>query len=124
MPDWLGQAPVASTGIGTVLLKQNNASVIWEIEQIGVSVGPASTTANVVVYKNGNLVAPTSALVPQVSSSGIASLGQTAAGLPYVYTNATDELEIVVNSATSGDTVTVRAQYREFPNNDPNMAGR
>lgn len=124
MPDWLGQAVVASTGIGTVLLKQNNASTTWEVEQIGVSVGPASQTANVVIYKNGNLVAPTSALVPQVSQSGAVSLGQTAAGLPYVYVNASDELEIVVNAATSGDAVTVRAQYREFPNSDPNMAGR
>lgn len=124
MPDWLGQAPIGSTGLGSVLLKQNNASVIWEIQQIGVSVGPTSTTANVVIYKNGNLVAPTSALVPQVNSIGATSLGQTAAGLPYVYTQATDELEIIVSSATAGDTITVRAQYREFPNNDPNMVGR
>lgn len=124
MPDWLGQSQVAANGIGTVLMHQNNASTIWEVEQIGVSVGPASTSANVVVFKNGNLVAPTSALVPQVNSAGIASLGQAAAGLPYVYINASDELEIIVNGATPNDQITVRGQYREFPISDPNMAGR
>lgn len=124
MPDWLGQSPVAASGIGTVLLHQNNASTIWEVEQIGVSVGPASTSANVVIYKNGNLVAPTSALAPQVSSAGIPSLGQTADGLPYVYINASDELEIVVSGATTGDQLTVRAQYREFPKDAVDMAGR
>jgi hypothetical protein len=98
--------------------------VTWEVQQISVSVGPASQSANVVVFKNGNLVAPTSALVPQVNQYGIGSLGQTASGLPYVYIAATDELEVVVNTATLGDAVTVRAQYREYPTNDPNMVGR
>lgn len=124
MPDWLGQSKVAANGIGTVLLHQNNASTIWEVEQVSVSVGPASTSGNVVIYKNGNLVAPTSALAPQVSAAGIPSLGQTADGLPYVYINASDELEIVVSSATANDQLTVRAQYREFPNSDANMSGR
>jgi hypothetical protein len=124
MPDWLGQANVAATGLAVVTINQNNASTVWEIEQISVSVGPISTGANVAIFKNGNLVAPTSSLVPQVNSAGISSIGQTAAGLPYVYVNASDHLDIVVNSATIGDLMSVRAQYREFPKDDPAMSGR
>lgn len=124
MPDWLGQATVASTGIATVTVNQNNASTIWEVEQISATVGPTSIAANIAIFKNGNMVAPTSALVPQVASSGSTSIGQTASGLPYVYLNASDHLDIVVSGAEPNDMMTVRAQYREFPLSDPNMAGR
>lgn len=124
MPDWLGQANVDVNGLAVVTINQNNASTCWEVEQISVSVGPASDVANVAIFKNGNLVAPTSALVPQVNGAGITAIGQTASGLPYVYVNASDHLDIVVNSASVGDLMTARAQYREFPLSDPNMAGR
>lgn len=124
MPDWLGEGTVGANGIGTVALEQNNSSAIWEIEQIGVSVGSNSTTGNIVIWKNGNLVAPTSVLVPQINPFGIASIGQTAAGLPYVYLRAADEIDVVVNNCSPGDSVNVRVQYREFPLSDPDMAGR
>lgn len=124
MPDWLGQSPIGANGVGTVLISQDNPAVVWEIEQVGVSVGPTSISGNVVVWKNNNLVAPTAALVPQVSQYGIATIGQAAAGLPYVYLNASDTMQIVVNGAAPGDAVTVRAQYREFNSSDPNMIGR
>lgn len=124
MPDWLGQAVVDADGIAVVTINQNNASTCWEIEQVSVSVSPGAAGANVAIFKNGNLVAPTSSLVPQINAAGISAIGQTAAGLPYVYVNASDHLDVVVNSATVGDSMTVRAQYREFPISDPNMSGR
>lgn len=124
MPDWLGQSKVAANGIGTVLINQNNSSVVWEIEQIGVSVGPNSTSGSIVIYKNGNLVAPTAVLAPQVNIIGSPSIGQTADGLPYVYLQAADTLQIIGSALTANDSITVRAQYRELPLNDPFVRGR
>jgi len=124
MPDWLGQAAVAANGIATVLLTQQNPAVVWEVQQIGCSVGPTSVSGNIVIFKNGNLVAPTAALAPQVNTAGTASIGQTAAGLPYVYINASDTLQIIASSVIAADTLTVRAQYREFDSSDTEMRGR
>ena len=124
MPDWLGQTKVAANGIGTVLLTQQNPAVVWEVQQIGASVYGTSTTGNVVIWKNNNMVAPTAILVPQVDQYGANSIGQTAAGLPYLYVNASDQLQIVVSGVVAGDMLTVRAQYREFDSSDPNMIGR
>lgn len=123
MPDWLGQDKVGSNGIGVVLLSQDNPAMVWEVQQVGVTVSIASQAGNVGIFKNGNLVAPTSALVPQISPGSIASIGQTASGLPYVYIQASDILQIVVSSATADDTITVRAQYREIASNDPLVRG-
>lgn len=124
MPDWLGQGQVATNGVVSIEIAHNNASVVWEIEQVSSVVGPSSTSGNIAIFKNGNLVAPTSALVPQVTPNGTSGIGQTAAGLPYVYIGASDRLQIVVNGAKSGDLASVRAQYREFPLDDPNVRGR
>lgn len=124
MPDWLGQSTVDANGIATVQIEQNNPAVVWEIEQVGVSVGPQSATGNVVIWKNNNLVAPTGSLVQQVDQYGNVTIGNTAAGLPYCYLNASDIMQIVVNSVQTGDQMTVRAQYREFNSSDPNMIGR
>jgi len=124
MPDWLGQAKAAANGRATVLLTQQNPAVVWEVQQIGCSVGPTSVSGQIVIYKNGNLVAPTSALAPQVNPFGAASIGQTAAGLPYVYVNASDTLQIIASSIISTDTLTVRAQYRELSSSDEEMRGR
>lgn len=124
MPDWLNQASAAANGIATVLLTQQNPAVVWEVQQIGCSVGPASVSGNIVIYKNGNLVAPTAALAPQVNTAGTTSIGQTAAGLPYVYVNASDTLQIIASSVIAGDVLTVRAQYREFNSSDEEMRGR
>lgn len=124
MPDWLSSSVnVAATGIGTVLLKQNNPAVVWEVQQVTVNVGPTSTTGNVGIFKNGQMVTPTSTLTPAVSSTGVATISQTASGLPYVYIQASDELEIVVSSATNGDRISVRAQYREIPSDSPLVFG-
>jgi VCBS repeat-containing protein len=124
MPDWLGQAKIAATGIATVIMQQNNPAMVWQIEQVSVSVGTVSTQGNVAIFKNDNMVAPTSALVPQTNQYGQVTIGQTAAGLPYIYLNASDKLQVVVNSATSGDTMTVRAQYVEMDSSDNKYRGR
>ena len=120
--DWLDSQTVASTK-ATSRLKTNNPAVVWIVEQISVVVGPTSTSGNVTVFLNGNMVTPTSALTPIVTSTGATAIGQTAAGLPYLYLHATDELSVVATSVTNGDTLVVRAQYREVSSVDRMVEG-
>jgi len=119
MPDWLGQANIAATGTATVTLRHNTSGIVWEIQQITTqtnTVAPATTTF---IKKNGIVVAPSASLTP-------VDVGQaaTAGGLPYLYINGADVITIQVQGGASGDTMTVRAQYREFHDTDPDMIGR
>lgn len=113
---------VAST-TATVRVKTNNPAVVWIVEQISVAVGPTSTTGNVTIFLNGNMVTPTSALTPIITATGAAAIGQTAAGLPYLYLHATDELTVVGTSLTNGDLMISRMQYREVASTDPAVQG-
>lgn len=110
-------------GVATSLTKTNNPAVVWIVEQVSVAVGPASTAGNVTIYLNGNMVTPTSALTPIITSTGANAIGATAAGLPYLYLHATDELSVKATSVTNGDLMTVRFQYREVMSTDAAVQG-
>lgn len=119
MPDWLGQATVASNGTASVDMKHNISAVMWEVQQVSTSTGQISSACTSFIKKNGNLVAPSAALTPLDVGQG-----STAAGLPYVYLTASDTLTMKVQGALAGDTLVVRAQYREFLLGDPEVEGR
>lgn len=120
--EWLDSQKVANTQAKS-LLKTNNPAVIWIAEQISATVGSASTAGNVSIFLNGNMVTPTSALTPIITATGANAIGSTAAGLPYVYLHATDELSIMATSVVNGDLMTVRIQYREVSATDPSVQG-
>lgn len=120
--EWLDSQTVALT-TATSRLKTNNPAVVWIVEQISVTVGPVSTSGNVSIFLNGNMVTPTSALTPVITSVGSNAIGQTAAGVPYLYLHATDELKVQGTSVTNGDLMTVRIQYREVSSTDPLVQG-
>lgn len=124
MPDNLGQTIIPANGVGLITIAHHLSPMVWQVEQIGVTVGPNSTGGNIAIYKNGNLVSPTSVLVPQISITGSPSVGQTAAGLPYVYIGGSDILQIIVNAVTPGDSLSYRAQYVEYMLSDPEVHGR
>lgn len=120
--EFLDSQKVAAT-MATTRVKTNNPAVVWIVEQISVAVGPSSNAGNVSIYLNGNMVTPTSALTPIVTSTGANAIGQTAAGLPYLYLHATDELSVTATSVINGDAMTVRMQFREVSSTDPSVQG-
>lgn len=117
MPDFLAQAVVGANGKATCTVEHNLPAKTWEIQQVSVVTG-TSTSGTVALFKNSNLVAPTAVFVPLATGAGI-----TAGGLPYVYLEASDALTAQCYGLTAGDTLTIRAQYREFSSSDPLQYG-
>lgn len=120
MPDFLGQAVVAADGTAVVTVNHNKNGIIWIMEQVSAQTGQVSSAATVFILLNGNVVAPSAALTP------LGKLGQaaTAAGIPFVYLNASDSITVNVQGAKVGDQLTVRAQYQEVLATDPLVRGR
>lgn len=117
--DFLAQGTCDANGKGTVRVTHDVSSLIWEVEQVSVVTGQVSSSCTAFVKVNGNLVAPSAALTPLDVGQGA-----TAGGLPYVYLHASDHLDVFVQGAKAGDTLTLRAQYREFQLTDPEVQGR
>lgn len=120
MPDYLNQGTIA-TGQTTISVPINMSasSFDWELEQISVTYSNTADNPQVTITKNGIAVVPTAIFVP-----GPTGQSQTAGGLPYLYINSKDNLEIVVTNGTPGAIVSLWAQYREYLATDPQMYGR
>lgn len=119
MPWFLGQAVVGSNGQASVRIQHNTDSVFWQVEQITGTLGNQTSNPSLTILTNGNVTAPTSAMVP-----GPTGISQTASGDPYIYIRATDFIDIIATGAIPGDTLTVNAQYRFFLVSDPRIDGR
>jgi hypothetical protein len=120
MPDWLGQAKVDANGNASITMNHNKSGIFWIVEQVSTQTGKVSSACTSWITLNGSLVAPSAALTP-IGSSG---QGTTAAGLPYVYLSASDQLNINVQGAIAGDQMTIRSQYQEVLATDPLVRGR
>ena len=120
MPDFLGQAKVAADGTASISINHNKNGIVWIVEQISTQTGKLSSACTSFILLNDNVVAPSAALTP------LGTLGQatTAAGLPYVYLNASDTITVNVQGAVVGDQMTVRAQFQEVLATDPLVRGR
>jgi len=55
MPDWLGQAKAACKWFVLPYFSHSRTlAVVWEVQQIGCSVGPTSVSGQIVIYKMGS----------------------------------------------------------------------
>jgi hypothetical protein len=120
MPDFLGQSRVAADGTAEVIIHHNKNGLMWIVEQVSAQTSQVASSTTAFILLNGNVVAPSASLTP-LGNRGQAT---TAGGTPYVYLSASDSLSIQVQGAVAGDQLTIRAQYRELLDTDPELRGR
>lgn len=105
---------VPASGVATVVINHNLSGIVWEVQQVTVSCGPASTSGNVGIFINNDPLAPAAVLAPIVDANGRRSIAQTFAGHPYIYIYASDQLQVVGSGLTTGDNYLVTWVYREI----------
>lgn len=108
----------ATTAI-TLAIRQGNYEQVWAFEQISVSYSISTDAPTVSILKNGVLYSGAAQFL-----KGNPGLGQTFGGVPYLYLEASDELDIVVQNGTAGAQVKAICQYRIINYDDPELAGR
>lgn len=113
-----GTIQPAQTAI-TLKVAQGNYEQVWVFEQIAVSYSVSTDSPTVSILKNNVLYAGAAQFL-----KGNPGLGQTFGGVPYVYLESSDELEIVVQNGTAGAQVKAICQYRIINYDDPELAGR
>lgn len=122
MPNFLDQSVVSVGGVAEVIIEHNNAAAVWVIEQISGILSPNSTNGNISIFHNDIFVTGGN-LVANPALNGGTALGLTAGQKPELYLTSSDHIKVIINQGTHGDQFTVRAQYREFSQNDPQVYG-
>lgn len=113
-----GKIPVAGTSV-TLSIKQGNYEQVWVFEQIAVSYDISTDAPTVSILKNDVIFSGAAQFL-----KGNPGLGQTFAGVPYLYLESSDVLKIVVENGTAGANVKAVCQYRVIGYDDDELAGR
>lgn len=122
MPEW-NSTPVTATGtVVQVPIVHNDSTYMWEIRQITVSYSKNGDQPNAGVLKNG---LPAVGAAPLQPGPGVnfpnTALTQTFAGLPYIWSEVRDQINVVVTQATVGAVITVYVQYFRYRSDDPDV---
>lgn len=105
-----GNSPGATPPQATSFtIQQTNPSARWAFKQLAVeNLNAASGGTTVAMYLNGLLIAPSTFLTP--TPKGI---GTVASGLPWIVLQASDQLVVEVQGASTGDQINVQGLYVE-----------
>lgn len=104
---------------GSVKVNLTNNQFVWCLEQINVFYNKTGDSPQCAILKNGQVYSGPAPMSPSVNG-----LGQTFAGLPYLYMQNRDDVEVFVSNGSVGGLVTVQVQFREMLTSDPELRGR
>lgn len=113
-----GTIPLAGTSL-TLNIRQGNYEQVWVFEQIAVSYDISTDAPTVSIIKNGVIFSGAAQFL-----KGNPGLAQTFAGVPYLYLESGDSLQIVVQDGTAGAHIKAVCQYRVIGYDDDELAGR
>jgi hypothetical protein len=105
--------------IGQVKINLTNNRFVWVIEQINAFYNKTSDSPQCAVIRNGVVYSGPAPMSPSING-----LGQTFAGLPYLYMQNRDDVEVFISGGSAGGLLTIQAQFREIETNDPELRGR
>jgi hypothetical protein len=110
---------VLSATTGQVKINLTNNRFVWVIEQINAFYSKTSDSPQCSVIRNGIVYSGPAPMSPSING-----LGQTFAGLPYLYMQNRDDVEVFISGGSAGGLLTVQAQFREIETDDPELRGR
>ena len=124
MPDW-NTAVVATGAVTRIPIFHNDSQWMWEMSQITVTYDKNTDRPNVGILKN-NLPAVSAAPMQPGPGTNFpnTALTQTFAGLPYIWSEVRDSIEVVVTQGTAGANIGVFVQYSRYASNDPDVQQR
>lgn len=112
----------STTLVGTtanVPITHNGYEQVWVVEQITVKYDKPLDYPQVTIVKNNQVFSGAAQFL-----KGSAGLAQTFAGLPYLYMEADDAVNVRIENGTAGALVVVQAQYRVVKYDNDELDGR
>lgn len=106
-----------------VPIVHNATERVWEIQQITVNYSSPGDLPTLQITVNGEVYSGGAVMLPSQGKNGQGGLGQTFGGLPYLYMENHDRVQVEVGNGSLGTTVTVHVQFREITYDDDALTG-
>lgn len=120
---YINSAVVDANGNAVVPIVHNFYEKVLEIQQITVNYSSQGDNPNLQVTVNGEVYSGGAIMLPSQGKGAAGGLAQTFGGLPYLYMEAHDKVQIEIGNGSQGTTVTIHVQYRVIAYDDDALAG-
>lgn len=109
---YTNQGTVDANGICVVPIIHNGYERVLELQQITVNYATQGDSPTCQITLNGEVYSGGAIMLPSQGKGGAGGLAQTFGGLPYLYMEAHDNVQVEIGNGSQGTLVTVRVQYR------------
>lgn len=120
---YINSAVVDANGNAVVPIVHNFYEKVLEIQQITVNYSSQGDNPNLQITVNGEVYSGGAIMLPSQGKGAAGGLAQTFGGLPYLYMEAHDKVQIEIGNGSQGTTVTIHVQYRVIAYDDDALAG-
>lgn len=120
---YINSAVVDVNGNAVVPIVHNFYEKVLEVQQITVNYSSQGDNPNLQITMNGEVYSGGAIMLPSQGKGSAGGLAQTFGGLPYLYMESHDKVQIEIGNGSQGTIVTIHVQYRVIGYDDDALAG-
>lgn len=120
---YINSAVVDANGNAVVPIVHNFYEKVLEVQQITVNYSSQGDNPNLQITVNGEVYSGGAIMLPSQGKGAAGGLAQTFGGLPYLYMESHDRVQIEIGNGSQGTVVTIHVQYRVIAYDDDALAG-
>jgi len=120
---YTNSATIDANGNAVIPIVHNAYERVLEIQQITVNYGTQGDNPNVQVTLNGEVYSGGAIMLTSAGKGSAGGLAQTFGGLPYLYMETNDVVQVEVANGSQGTLVTIRVQLRSITYDDDALQG-
>lgn len=120
---YINSAVVDANGNAVVPIVHNFYEKVLEVQQITVNYSSQGDNPNLQITVNGEVYSGGAIMLPSQGKGSAGGLAQTFGGLPYLYMEAHDKVQVEIGNGSQGTMVTIHVQYRVIEYDDDALAG-
>lgn len=120
---YINVGTVDVNGNCVVPIVHNGLERVWEIQQVTVNYGTVGDNPNLQITVNGEVYSGGAIMLPSQGKGTAGGLAQTFGGLPYLYMENHDRVQIEIGNGSLGTIVTVHVQFRSITYDDDALTG-
>lgn len=120
---YIASGVVDGNGNCVVQISHNAYERVLEIQQVTVNYGSPGDSPTCQITVNGEVYSGGAVLLPSQGKGQAGGLAQTFGGLPYLYMEAHDRVQVEIGNGSLGTQVTVHVQFRSLNYDDDALQG-
>jgi hypothetical protein len=120
---YTNSALVDANGIAIIPIIHNAYERVLEVQQITVNYASQGDNPNVQITLNGEVYSGGAVMLTSNGKGSAGGLAQTFGGLPYLYMESNDKVQVEVSNGSLGTLVSIRVQYRSLSYDAPELDG-